>query len=106
MGVINNHRKNWERIYLKSNQRKNNTQLNNWNFSGQNQKLFEELSEINDSVESILYQTFLQINQYHSSLLRQWADEGLKPKIDSYLLRYVCSNLRIISRKKVIHFLL
>ena len=63
--------------------------MNDWNFSKQNQKLFEELKNINNSVEKRLHETFLQINQYDSSLLKHWIDEGLKPKIDSYLLRYV-----------------
>ena len=74
--------------------------MNDWNFLTQNQKLFVELNGINNSVEKILYETFMQINQYDSSLLKYWTDEGLKPKIDSYLLRYIIPFYELLIQEK------
>ena len=85
---------------FESTKRKNNTQLNDWNFSKQNQKLFKELNDINNSVEKTLHETFLKINEYDSSLLKYWTDEGLKPKIDSYLLRYVIPFYELLIQEK------
>jgi len=63
--------------------------LNNWNFSKNNITLFEELNAINNSVGTALQKTIEQINKYNSGLLKFWIEEGLKPKLDSYLLRYI-----------------
>jgi hypothetical protein len=75
--------------------------LNDWNFNEKNAKLLEELKNINSSVDIVLQEVFETINTYDSEVIKFWIDEGIKPKVESYLLRYVIPLYElIISEKK------
>ena len=58
-------------------------------FSGRNQALFEQLSIIDSSIEGVLRRVGDNLSEFEPSLLTEWSDHGLWPKIESYSLRYV-----------------
>ncbi|MBS3913951.1 MAG: hypothetical protein KG003_05595 [Bacteroidetes bacterium] len=63
--------------------------MNIWKFTDNNLKLYNELRKIDSSVEGILTEIFSRINDYEPRVLSFWIQEGLKSKVETYLLRYV-----------------
>ena len=61
----------------------------NWNFEKGNIKLYKELLNIDSTIEYLFSQLYTNINDYDPQILKFWDDSGLKPKVDTYLLRYV-----------------
>jgi len=58
-------------------------------FSGRNDELFEQLRIIDPSIEGVLRRVGVALSDFEPSLLTEWSDQGLWPKIEAYSLRYV-----------------
>jgi hypothetical protein len=58
-------------------------------FHGRNRALFEQLRSINESTTDLLERVSLEIANFEPSLLDEWHERGLWPKVEAYTLRYV-----------------
>jgi hypothetical protein len=70
-----------------------------WNFTNNNLQLYKELTKIDSSVEDILTQIYNGINEYEPKIFSFWIEENLKPKVDTYLLRYVIPLYELLEKQ-------
>ncbi len=69
----------------------------NWAEKG---KLYNELVCIDSSIPDILQQVLLEINSYDPAILKFSDNEGLKPKLTTYLLHYILPIYEILCANK------
>jgi hypothetical protein len=67
-------------------------------FSGRNLALFEQLRIIDQSIEGVLQRVGDALLEFQPSLLTEWSDQGLWPKIEAYSLRYVLPVYELAAR--------
>jgi hypothetical protein len=58
-------------------------------FSGRNDELFQQLKSLDSSIEEALRRVGDKLSEFEPTLLTEWLDQGLWPKIEAYSLRYV-----------------